>query len=585
MAREGFSRAPARGILSVQMLATDSLAGEGVPAGAAPRPIARLILIAFAVASVAVGVAATVVILSTVRPRTTPIPLTFWAAVGLGALVTCASLGLRTIRWVFLLRRTHVRVPLGDACIGYLSGFSLLFVPLLVGETVVRASVQRSRAGVPFATTTVVNLWERLLDVSALAFIAAVSGSMLGGPAVAILPLTIVAVTLTSSFRRFALMTAVRVANAVVRRVSGTDREAQAEDVDGLAGHAAWLPAFLASVAAWLLPAIALWAIVSSLSGSFAFVRAQFAYASSALSGGLMLAPGGIRVVGTSVLAFLSGSGVSESDAAIAVLATRIVTAGLAAMLGGIFVWVHVRTRVQSAARHFDQIAYAYDTQIPRAQRDALLARKTSLMRDALQAFGVGADGLDVGCGQGWYIAKMRQLGFNVHGIDESAGQVALARRHVDDPNIIVEGSALRILVPDASYDFVYCINVLHHLASVDEQRAAFAELLRVLRPGGLVFVHEINTRNVLFRFYMGYVFPSLNCIDEGTERWLLPHRLGMYSDAPLVATSYFTFMPEFVPAFVLRLFRPVEAVLEASPFRIYSAHYMAVLRKPALVV
>jgi hypothetical protein len=102
-----------------------------------------------------------------------------------------------------------------------------------------------------------------------------------------------------------------------------------------------------------------------------------------------------------------------------------------------------------------------------------------------------------------------------------------------------------------------------------------------VLKPGGLVFVHEINTRNVLFRFYMGYVFPTLNCIDEGTERWLLPHRLQIYTSVPVIATSYFTFMPEFVPSSALRLVRPIEAVLEASPLRVYSAHYMAVLQKP----
>jgi SAM-dependent methyltransferase len=113
------------------------------------------------------------------------------------------------------------------------------------------------------------------------------------------------------------------------------------------------------------------------------------------------------------------------------------------------------------------------------------------------------------------------------------------------------------------------------------EQRAAFAELLRVLRPGGLLFVHEINTRNPLFRFYMGYVFPSLNCIDEGIERWLLPHQLHEFTGAPVVAAEYFTFLPEFVPAVVLRAFRPIESWLERSTLRVYSAHYMAVLRKP----
>src|SRR5439155_2029156 len=147
-------------------------------------------------------------------------------------------------------------------------------------------------------------------------------------------------------------------------------------------------------------------------------------------------------------------------------------------------------------------------------------------------------------------------------------------------PDVVQRGSVLQIPAADASFDFVYIINVLHHLNSVDEQRRAFAELFRVLRPGGLLFVHEINTRNILSRFYMGYVFPSLNCIDEGVERWLLPHRLNHYSDAPTIDVRYFTFLPDFLPERVVRMLQPAERRLEESPLRIYSAHYMAVLRK-----
>ena len=168
-------------------------------------------------------------------------------------------------------------------------------------------------------------------------------------------------------------------------------------------------------------------------------------------------------------------------------------------------------------------------------RRNALLVRKTEMMRDVVDARGVGRRGLDVGCGQGAYVARMRELGFDVHGIDMSAGQVRLAARNVGGEGIVQVGSVLDIPSADASYDFLYIINVLHHLNSVEEQRRAFRELLRVLKPGGLLFVHEINTRNILFRFYMGYVFPSLNCIDEGVERWLLAHKLDDYTDAPTV--------------------------------------------------
>ena len=38
--------------------------------------------------------------------------------------------------------------------------------------------------------------------------------------------------------------------------------------------------------------------------------------------------------------------------------------------------------------------------------------------------------------------------------------------------------------------------------------------------------------------------------------------------------------LPDFVPAPLVRLLSPVEQWLERSPFRVFSAHYMAVLRK-----
>ena len=75
-------------------------------------------------------------------------------------------------------------------------------------------------------------------------------------------------------------------------------------------------------------------------------------------------------------------------------------------------------------------------------------------------------------------------------------------------------------------------------------------------------------------------MFPSLNCIDEGVERWLLAHKLDTYTAARMVEVRYFTFLPDFVPAPVVRLFAPFERFLERSAARVFSAHYMAVLRK-----
>ena len=562
------------------MIATDSVASP--QRRTVQRSVAWIVLAASAAAVATIGLVTTTAILSASGAGLAPVPRTFWAAIAAGALGICISFGIRTLRWVFLLRRSGVRIPIRDACIAYLSGFSLLLVPLLVGEAVVRAYIHHNRARVPPATTVAVNVWERVLDISAMAFIAAVAVASISGPGAAVIPAAVFLITALRPFRAMALTWIVAAVNPIVRRVAPGHHGVSVLDLADLSGHGAWTTAVVASIAAWALPGAALWALAASWQPAYGMAPAQLAYASSALSGGLAFAPGGIRVVGAALIANLTASGLADGSAAVTVLAIRLLTAGLATVLGGMFVWLHLRTRPLESDTHFDDIAHVYDAQIPAAQRESLLTRKTALMQAAIARYGAGRRGLDAGCGQGWYVARMRALGFDVHGIDASARQIALAQAQVGDSSVIAKGTLLRVNAPDASFDFVYTINVLHHLGSVDEQRAAFAELLRVLRPGGLLFVHEINTRNVLFRFYMGYLFPSLNFIDEGTERWLLPHLLANYTSAPVVEASYFTFMPEFVPAFVLRLLRPVEALLEASPLRVYSAHYMSVLRKPA---
>jgi ubiquinone/menaquinone biosynthesis C-methylase UbiE len=510
-----------------------------------PRAVAFTILIASGGAVALAGLAGTLIVLATRNVRADAAPPAFWAAFAGACALSIGSIGIRALRWVFLMRRSNVRIPIRDAMIGYFSGLSLLFVPLLVGEIAARAYVQRARARVTPTATVLVNIWERLLDALALALI--------------------VGVTLVAGAENRAIT--VGVIAVVIALLLQLD--------------AVWFTGITASIAAWLLPGIGLWTLTNAwAAGALRVAVAEQAFAASSLFGATALAPAGVLVVGQSLLEELEGRGIAPGQAALIVFAVRIATVGVATALGAIFVAVHLRTR-PAVASHFDAIAHAYDAQIPEARRIALLARKTTMMAAVLERMGVGRRGLDVGCGQGWYVRRMRELRFDVAGIDMSPEQVASAARNVGDPEAVTVGSALDIPAAESSYDFVYTINVLHHLASVDEQRRAFVEIARVLKPGGLLFIHEINTRNLLFRFYMGYVFPTLNCIDEGVERWLLPHRLGTYTSMPVRDVSYFTFLPEFVPPIVLRLLAPLERLLEQSPLRVYSAHYMAVLQKP----
>jgi 2-polyprenyl-3-methyl-5-hydroxy-6-metoxy-1,4-benzoquinol methylase/uncharacterized membrane protein YbhN (UPF0104 family) len=539
--------------------------------------MAWVLLLASAAAVLLTGLVGTALIFGSLTRSQAQIGPGFWIRLLAACGLTLASLGLRSLRWVFLLRRAETRIPIRDAYIGYFAGLSLLFAPFLLGEIAVRAFVLRARGRVPVTTTVVVNLWERLLDLVALAVIAGVLGvAFVGGIRTTAL-LILAGALLIRPIRALCLGAIVRLGRRAGRAF---DRDG-VPSYDRLARTPTWLVALTTSVVAWTLPGIGFWVLAGAWGQPYGIMRAEHAYAASASLGGLVLSPGGVLVAGTQLLDALEASGFPIAAAALSVFGVRLATVGVATVLGVVFLLMHLRSPRAAEQSHFDAIADAYDVQIPEARREALLTRKTELMREVLERVAPGGRGLDVGCGQGAYVARMRALGFDVTGFDMSAEQVHLATSRIGISGIVTTGSVLRIPAADGSHDFAYVINVLHHLSSVEEQRLAFAELVRVLRPGGVLFVHEINTRNILFRFYMGYVFPSLNCIDEGVERWLLPHMMTVYTDVPVADIRYFTFLPDFLPRRLVRLLTPIERLLEASPLGAYSAHYMAVLRKP----
>jgi SAM-dependent methyltransferase len=444
----------------------------------------------------------------------------------------------------------------------------------------IRAAVHRTRGGVPVATTLLVNVWERFSDLAALCAIAGMLAVLTRGPQPwSFVLLTPVALSMIPTLRRDGLSLASRALASIASRFDNRPPP----PVHRLVKTRTWFVTVAVSVVAWMLPGAGLWLLANAWAPpQLNPIDAQIAYAVSTTVGGLSAAPGGVIVAGAELLAMLERDGLGVQAAVLTVFAVRTATAGVTTVLGAVFVLLHLRSAAPAADSHFDLIADAYDVQIPESRRLALLERKTALMQAVMRARGGGCRGLDVGCGRGWYVKAMRDKGFEVDGIDASAGQVALARAHVGPGCRVSVGSALEIPAETGTYDFVYVINVLHHLPSVESQRAAFKELFRVLRPGGLLFVHEINTRNVLFRFYMGYVFPSLNCIDEGIERWLLPDELSHYTDVPMVDMAYFTFFPDFLPESLVRWGVPLERRLEASRFGKYSAHYMAVFQTPA---
>jgi SAM-dependent methyltransferase len=92
---------------------------------------------------------------------------------------------------------------------------------------------------------------------------------------------------------------------------------------------------------------------------------------------------------------------------------------------------------------------------------------------------------LDAGCGTGGNLAWLSRFG-RVWGIDLSPLATAYCRRRGQDA--VARGSVTRLPFPDASFDLVTSFDVIYHLGVANDV-AALAEMRRVLRPGGTLFV------------------------------------------------------------------------------------------------
>src|SRR5262245_58223249 len=364
-----------------------------------PRAMAWVLLLASGAAVLGVGLLATVVLFT--RVGSSPAPASFWPRLLAACALTLVSLALRSVRWIFLLRRSETRIPIRDAYIGYFAGLSLLVTPLLLGEIAIRAWILRARGRVPVLTTAVVNIWERVLDLAGLSIVGGLAALASGSTDLWIATaLGVTALLLVPAARRALLTMVVLVATWGTRLI----RDGEALRFDRLASNASWLPGLGASVIIWLLPGIGLWALTSGWSSHLTLFAAEQHYARSATPGAAWLAPGGVLIAGPEMLETLTVHGTPEGLAVLSVFGVRLATVGVSIALGLVFVLIHLRSTSADSAAHFDDIADAYDVQIPEARRLALLDRKTALMRDALAARNDGVKGLDVGCGQGAYV-------------------------------------------------------------------------------------------------------------------------------------------------------------------------------------
>jgi SAM-dependent methyltransferase len=462
-----------------------------------------------------------------------------------GVLVTAAGLGLalvRAFRWQFLLRRIGVRHPLRYS------------ISRAVGSDVLALVT-------PFAAGILVRPW------------------LASGPTSPRIP-RLLAIAADIGFDLAALMVL----------AGQSSRLPLAAGSIGIAIIAVVGARWLAAVRAnrtgertWPLPfglTAVLWGLIGSLAGWGGALAITATLTGREPAGGALLAQQILAAAGKPLpMAVALWRAHGERGWSVVLLATLAVAGALAWRYA---VQIHLNKwspePVVRTSLHFDEISEAYLAQWPRHIWEILIRRRLDHLSNAVGPPEVAGLGLDLGCGLGLQALGMRERGYSVAGIDPSRNLLVYARERGLP---VIAGSALALPVALDALGFVYALGVVHHLPDPGAQRKALLHAAHALKAGGRMVVQETNPRNPLFRFYMGYLFPLLKVIDEGTEWWIHPTAWPLGAPLEVERVDYFTFLPDFLPQFLLGVGRPAERWLEQSPLRPWSVHYMVVMRKP----
>lgn len=489
------------------------------------------------------------------------------AGLALTVLVTIINVSLRWVRWHFLVRSVDIRLKAEDGLLIYLVTLPAILTPFYVGELLRVPLVGRTH---PSRRTDIIYVWllERLTDVLVLSLFAVLAGRLyVYGIVVALVWIVaVLAVRFRFQAKRF-------------RSWPG------AFNIVVVLGF---------SILAWSLVGVALSGTLGLMESPVRLADALATFGYTTVLGGLTGIPVGIGVAGSLLVRELAAGAVPLSAAIVSTVVFRLGTVWFIVAVGSITLslkWRHLLGRLHShrSEDHFEQIAETYEHRIPEHVRQRLLLRKVRHMQETLNTSGLGsgARGLDIGCGHGWYACEMARLGYRMVGLDRSPAQIRMAQQYAQEQKVecaCLAADAVKLPFEDGSFDFAYAINVLHHVVDMQEQLQVLEEIVRVLKPGGVFFLQEINTMNPLFRFYLGYVFPLIRGIDEGNERWIRPDRLPRLAGADWAQDKlYFTFLPDFIPAVLLKPLAGVERYLERSRLRKGSAHYVArLVKRPA---
>jgi SAM-dependent methyltransferase len=144
-----------------------------------------------------------------------------------------------------------------------------------------------------------------------------------------------------------------------------------------------------------------------------------------------------------------------------------------------------------------------------------------TILPEALGGLSLGDDVLEIGPGPGLTTDVLRTRTERLTAVEFDPDLAAALRDRMVGTNVeVILGDATTLEFPDDRFTGAASFHMLHHIPSTHAQECVFAELSRVLRPGGVLVAADGVESEALRQFHADDVY---NPIDPAT----LEHRLG----------------------------------------------------------
>ena len=117
-----------------------------------------------------------------------------------------------------------------------------------------------------------------------------------------------------------------------------------------------------------------------------------------------------------------------------------------------------------------------------------------SLLASRLGQTPKSLDVADIGCATGAQSMLWAELGHQAHGLDVNASLIEIARKRASDAGLSISfeiGSATDLPYSASSMDVVLIPELLEHVA---EWQRCLEEAIRILKPGGLLYLSTTNS-------------------------------------------------------------------------------------------